>query len=258
MNYGLYLSASGVLTNMHRQDVIANNLANASTVGFKRDLTAFSQRLPESQENPGPSDLADDLLDRLGGGMFVAPTRTDFRDGSVRQSGNDLDVAIAGEGFFAVQVDGQGQTATRLTRDGRMNLAADGRLVTTVGKHDVLDTQGRTIRLDPARAVEIDEQGTIRQAGEAVARIRLAAVDDVDKLQHLGGGLYEAKGVNLEEAPQAPGRLMQGWVEASNVDPVRETVQMIRTTRAIENNVALVRFHDTMMEQAATVLGRVS
>jgi len=139
-----------------------------------------------------------------------------------------------------------------------MNLAADGRLVTTTGKHNVLDTQGQPIRLDPTHSVEIDEQGTIRQAGQAVAQMRLARVDNVEKLQHLGSGLYEAKGVNLEDTPQASGRIMQGWVEASNVDPVRETVQMIRTTRAIDNNVSLVRFHDTMMEQAATVLGRVS
>ncbi len=258
MNYGLYLSASGVLTNMHRQDVIANNLANASTIGFKRDLDAFSQRRPESQENPGPADLAHDLLDRLGGGMFVAPTQTDFRDGALRQTDNPLDLAIAGEGFFAVRTSENGQTHTRLTRDGRFSLAADGSLITTTGRHAVLGVDGEPVQVNPNQPLTIDDAGLIRQNGEAVGQLRLAAVNDPGALKHMGGGLYQATDAALAEAPQAVSRVMQGWLEASNVDPIREMVQMIRASRAIDNNATMLRYHDTVMEQAAGVLGRVS
>ncbi len=258
MNYGLYLSASGVLTNMHRQDVIANNLANASTTGFKRDLAAFSQRLPESQENPGPFDLTNDLLDRIGGGLFVAPTQTDFRDGALRQTDNDLDLAIAGDGFLAVRQSEGGQVNTRLTRDGRLSLTSGGQLVTTIGRHPVLSVDGQPIHLDPSASIDIDETGVIRQHDAPVAQLKLASVAEPGRLKHLGAGLYAAPTQAVAETPQAPGHIMQGWLESANVDPVREMVQMIRSARSIDHNAQLLRFHDTMNEQAATVLGRVS
>src|ERR1043165_5413396 len=117
MNYGLYLSATGVLTNSHRQDVIANNLANSETVGFKRNLALFQQRRTEadSQGAAGLSDQTDPLLEKIGGGLLLSPTYVDHSQGTLEQTGQNLDVAIHGDGFFAVQ-DGK---QTRLTRDGR-------------------------------------------------------------------------------------------------------------------------------------------
>jgi flagellar basal-body rod protein FlgF len=259
MNYGLYLSASGVLTNMHRQDVIANNLANASTTGFKRDLVAFSQRLVESQADPGSSDLANDLLDRLGGGVFVAPSRTDFADGSLTHTNNDLDVAISGQGMFAVQqTDSQGGKQVRLTRDGRFTLTDDGRLVTTTEGLPVLDANLQPIRLDHAATTQIDETGVIRQNGSPAGQLRLVDVSDTSSLKHLGQGLYQAPPAALEAKTQANGRVLQGWLENSNVDPVREMVDMIEATRAITNNATMMRYHDELMDRAVNVLGRVA
>ena len=258
MNYGLYLSASGVLTNMHRQDVIANNLANAQTVGFKRDLAAFSQRAPESQEDLVDVDLAQDLLDRLGGGVLVAPTRTDFRDGALSETGNDLDLAISGRGFFTVQTVEDGRLATRLTRDGRLTLSRDGRLVTDVGRHPVLDTEGLPITLDRAQPVRIDDHGTIRQGNGVVAQLGLADVADDRQIRHLGRGLYEAPAASVTTAPRPAGLVQQGWLEQANVDPVREMVNMIETTRAIDQNATLLRYHDLVMDRAVNVVGRVA
>jgi len=125
--YGLYLSATGVLTNSYRQDVIANNLANAQTVGFKRSLALFQQRRTEAQ-SPDAADLSDQtdpLLEHIGGGLLLAPTAIDHSQGTLEQTGQNLDLAIHGDGFFAVQ-DGK---QTRLTRDGRFLVDSDGHLI---------------------------------------------------------------------------------------------------------------------------------
>ena len=91
MNYGLYLSASGVLTNMYRQDVFANNLANAQTIGFKPDFPMLSQRDPESVEDDAGFDVRHDLLDRLGGGVYAGPQAIDFSVGRLEQTENPMD-----------------------------------------------------------------------------------------------------------------------------------------------------------------------
>jgi len=257
MNYGLYLSATGVLTNMHRQDVIANNLANAGTTGFKRDLTAFVQRLPESQEDQLDLDTSHELLEKLGGGLFVRPTETDFRPGTLEQSDNDLDLAIQGPGFFAVQVERGGQLVPQLTRDGRLKLDDTGRLVTTIGEHPVLDRGGQPIRLDPSRPVQIDKLGGIRQDGGTVAQLKLVDVADAARLTHRGAGLYDVPAGAMEADQQAAGRILQGWLEQSNVDPIRETVEMMAASRAINTNANLIRYHDSVMDRAVNTLGRV-
>lgn len=258
MNYGLYLSASGVLTSMHRQDVIANNLANASTVGFKRDLAAFSQRLSESAKPDVAPELSKDLLDRLGGTVLLAASQVDTRDGGLRDTGNSLDLALTGPGFFHVQAtDAAGQTADRLTRDGRLTLADNGELVTTVGRHRLLDTAGRPITLDRTLPVQVDQRGGVRQGGSLVAELRLAKIDDPSGMRHTGNGLYAVAG-EVNQLDQADGRVLQGWLEDANVDPVREMVSMIEASRAISHNSTLIRYHDSVMERAVNVLGRVA
>src|SRR3954469_23516855 len=108
MLYGLYLSATGVMTNAYRQDVIANNIANAESVGFKRDLALFQERPTEAQarrfRGGGPSGgQSNDLLEGLGGGMFASPTKIDTKSGELETTGNNLDVAIQGDaGYFMV------------------------------------------------------------------------------------------------------------------------------------------------------------
>lgn len=258
MNYGLYLSAAGVLTNMHRQDATANNLANASTVGFKRDLAGFTQRLPESREDPTRPELAHELLDRLGGGTLVRPTETDLRTGPIQETGNNLDLALDGPGFFVVRTEQDGAAQTRLTRDGRLTLGDDGTLRMSTGGHQILDRAGSSIRLDPTAPVQIDQAGVVRQRGAEVAELRLIDPQPGDRIRHDGFGLYRAPEAAMANAPDAPARLIQGAVEQSNVQSIREMADMIETSRAINFNARLIETHDRVMEQAATTLGRVS
>src|SRR5215210_5206856 len=110
MIYGLYLSAGGVVANSYRQDVLANNLANAETVGFKRNIPLFQQRLTESQQRQMTGQGAswsDPLMERIGGGLLASPTLTDGTQGELEHTGSPMDVAIQGDGFFAVAAKGQ-------------------------------------------------------------------------------------------------------------------------------------------------------
>ena len=257
MNYGLYLSSAGLLSNLHRQDTAANNLSNVSTVGFKRNLTAFRHREPEAIEDGFPRD-AHALLDRLGGGVWQHQTMLDASPGTMTPTGNDLDLAIEGEGFFAVRDPAEPNAGPRLTRDGRLTVAPDGRLVTSTGQYPLLDTEGEPIVVDPSMTIQIDELGVVRQDGGAAGRIQLLSVEDPAQLEHLGEGLYQPDpAANIEPDPAA-GLIRQGFVEQSNVDPIREMLQLIESSRAIQSNANLIRYHDQVMQQAANTLGRVA
>ena len=167
MIYGMYLSASGVVANSYRQDVISNNLANAETNGFKRDLATFYARPTEAQVT-GKTNRTNPLLEHIGGGILAMPTLIDSGQGDLEETGNNLDVAIQGKGFFTVS-DGK---TTKLTRDGRFITAADGTLVlaTSRGQH-VLNDAGQPIQLDPTKQTTIAEDGVVVQNGKPVNKI---------------------------------------------------------------------------------------
>ncbi len=256
MNYGLYLSASGVLTNLHRQDVIANNLANTSTVGFKRAMADFTQRDAEAIEDRLSPDVSHKLLDRLGGGTLVSPSKLNWQPGPLTQTGSDLHVAIDGDGrgFLVVQNEDGG---LRLTRDGRLALDKDGTLRTEIGDLRVLGANDEPILLDRSLPIEVDSKGTIRQGGEAVARLQLVEVDR-GLLTPEGKGLFTTDEQTLAGRQPADATVLQGWLEDSNVDPVRELLALIETSRAIQDGASLIRYHDSVMERAVNQLGRVS
>ena len=127
MNYGSQLSLSGVLTALHRQDVATNNLANLNTVGFKPEIAMTRQRDVVRAEDGQWALPSDAMIERLGAGVQLAPTLTNFTQGTVAPTGNDLDVAIEGSGFLVVRdaTDGAADRI-RLTRDGRLTRSASG------------------------------------------------------------------------------------------------------------------------------------
>lgn len=145
MIYGLYLSATGVMTSSHRIDVISNNLANSETSGFKRSLAHFRERPSEAVED-GEIGSTNSLLDQVGGGIWASPTRMDMSQGALERSDSPLHLALAGSGFFGIGGDEQ----TRLTRNGNFMLDRSGRLVLSDGSGSpVLDAKQQPIRLDP-------------------------------------------------------------------------------------------------------------
>ena len=242
--YGTYLSASGMAQATAEQDVIANNLANAETTGFKRLLTAFRQRDPQPD--------APDPLRRMTGGNVMLPSRVDVTPGTLDQTNNPLDVAILGNGFFEVS-HADGQTGgTFLARDGRLALNATGHLTLASDPNTrLLDAQGRPIQMPngtQAGDVSIESNGDVvdRRTGTIAGRLRLALPQDNSSLAPVGGGLMSYGGT-LRDAPETSVRLERGFVETSNVDPTRELTRLIEVGRLLETHANLIQHQDTAL-----------
>lgn len=240
MIYGLYQSAAGMMTHEYRQDVIANNLANAETPGFKREIAVASERRPESPAGAhrGPSDQ---LLKTLSGGVWLAQTETDFGEGALVHTENPLDVALAGPGFFRVQKGDQ----TYLTRDGRFTTQPDGSIVSVTDGAQVLGGGGIPLRINPRGGKPtIDDIGRIFQNRIEVGRLSVTDVDNYRALQKSGASRFTAHGASPVETPAI---VQQGYIENAGVEPVKELVSMLESTRAYQLNAQML----TMQDQTA-------
>jgi len=259
MNYGMTLSAAGVLTSMHRLDVAANNLANASTTSFKPDWVLTKARDPERLLGTVPDAPPQAILEQLGGGLAIRPTLTDLRQGDLRTTSNPLDVALNGQGFMVVR-DRSGSLA--LTRDGRLEIDADGRLVMVSGGRRVLDADGDEIQLDRHRPVTIFENGTISQGGRELTQMALVNAQATE-LRKLGDGLYATRALNtitrragLPPMPGADVRVVQSAIEESSVDPVSELVNVMKATRTFEAGTNMIRQQDQISRRSLEAFGR--
>jgi len=259
MDYGLQISASGALTALYRQDVLTNNLANATTVGFKPDLAAVRQRDPVRREDGVYGLPSNAMLERLGGGVFLDRNRVQFGQGSVEHTGAPLDLAIQGDGFFVVrdETDTTGDRL-RLTRDGRFVRDAQSRLVTASAGLPVMDTTNRPITLPGSGKVTIDADGTVRRGAGIVAQIQLARVADTSRLDKLGHSLYRAPSVSVSARRQAEGTVRQGYVEGSGVDEITTMMRITGASRDVEANIGMIQQADRLMDRAINQLGRVT
>jgi len=248
MHYGLYVSAAGALANLYRQDVAANNLANADTVSFKRDLALLRGRPTEAQQTVQRRHT-DSLLEGIGGGCSALPTATDFSPAGIKGTGRDLDVALDGSGFFQVQgPDGQ----ACYTRDGRFVLDEQNHLVTSAGRRSVLDTKGKPITLNPDEQCVISETGAIEQGGRQVARLGIVDFDDPQVLRKTGDNFY----VTDTAASPRPVRahVKQKALENSAVNPIKELTGMIRAQRLFDLNMSMLKVQDQTLGMATTRL----
>jgi flagellar basal-body rod protein FlgF len=256
MIYGMYLSATGVMTNTYRQDVIANNLANAQTAGFKRDLSLFRQRPTADVEQIDKAGWGSSLLDGVGGGTYAMPTAIDTSNGPMEDTGNSLDVAIQGSGYFSVQ-DGNGNQ--RLTRNGQFAIDNTGALVLANGQGQrVLDTAGKPILLDPtARGTTyIAQDGTINQANQPVARLGVFNVPDPAKLKKEGGTLFS--GVDSADLQTSNSPVRSEVIEDANVDPATEMAQLMDAQRQLEANANMIRTQDQTLDKLVNSVGKIS
>ena len=254
---GLYTSALGMTTQMNRMDVISNNIANVNTTGFKRDRVitqSFTDEFMRRVNDPSisePSRLPfrnSVPVGRYSLGTFVDDLATDFSTGSFNTTGGTFDLAINGSGFFAVNHRGQ----ERYSRDGAFTLNQDRVLVTKDG-FSVTGTNGNPITV-PDGMVSINQTGEIFVDGELVNTIRLVDFENPALLRNQGSNLWNA----LDGAGPIPftGRVEQGMLERSNVNIVREMVEMIEITRAYEANQRMVTVIDGTMQLAANDIGR--
>lgn len=252
MVYGIYLSAAGLQTSQYQQEVLTNNLANASTVGFKHDLAIVRERLVESQEDLVDPSWTDPILDRMTGGSLVAPTYTSFDQGPLEKTGGPMDVAIVGDGFFVVE-DADGP---RYTRDGRFTRNADGEVVTVAGHRPVLDGAGQRIVIpqDVPGPARIDASGHVQASGQVFGRLATVTVDDVEKLVKVGANMFQDLGA--QPRPRET-HLEVGALEGSTVDPMQSMVSMMQAARLYEMNATLIGIADTTLNRAVNDIARL-
>jgi flagellar basal-body rod protein FlgF len=256
MTYGLYLSATGMITAQHNQDVIANNLANTETNGFRRELAVQEQRRVESQV-ARIAGTQSRVLDGIGGGQFLAPSYFDQQQGTMTSADSNLSTAIFGDGFIGVQ-DEAGQF--RLTRNGALMLDKDGRLLTSAGQQ-VVGPDKTPVRLDVAgrdhNAFNIAEDGSISLTGQegTVGKIGLFEPTDPRSVKPVGGNLLAP--TDATELRPATGRLKAFMAEGSNVDPAVELTRLIESQRLLEANANLLKTQDSTLGRAVNDIGKI-
>jgi len=251
MLYGMYVSAGGAMASSYRQDVVANNLANVDTVAFKRDLALLEARRTQTQQ-AGSSRYSTALLEGIGGGTFALPTHTDFTPASLKQTGSSFDVALTEKGFFQVS-DG---SRTNYSRDGRFKLDQQNQLVTVAGSLPVLSDAGTAITVNPDTEFDIDATGLIVQGETPVARLGIVDFSDTSKLRKEGDNLYSAPS-NLQ-AKHVDCLVKQGYLEESSVDPIGELTEMIKSSRAFQTNLSMLKLQDETLGLAVTRLGNIT
>lgn len=256
---GLYTAWTGMVNQQNRMDIMTNNLANASTVGFKKEGStsqAFDDILLTKIKDASMGDSR--IVQPLGfnnPGVKIGENYTDFTQGSFRITDNTYDLAIAGEGFFALEFTNKaGETSTMYTRAGQFTLTTDGYLVNEDGDY-VLDVQNRRIQVDPLQDSRIDNSGTIWQNENAVAQIQVADFEDYNYLEKYGETYYRPiEGATLT---QADAQIRSGYLEMSNVQIVSEMVNMIAITRAYESNQKIIQTYDSSLQIAVQQLGKL-
>ena len=229
MDRGLYIAASGMLAEQIRQDQIANDLANASTPGYKGDRTAqstFGDLLLANSTNGA-------VVGRQSTAVQVAEIRTDFSPNAARETGEPLDFAITGEGFFSVQTP----AGVRFTRNGQFSLDTNGRLITAQG-HAVLGTNGQPIsagaegKVDP-RSIGVTLLTNPRKEGDSLV-------------------------TGTPAGAALAGSVRSGALEGSGADPARAMVDMIASMRAFEAGQKVIQAIDETLGQAVSKVGSVS
>jgi len=257
VSYGLQISASGVMTAMYRQDVFANNLANAQTVGFKADIPSSLARQDVRDEDNLPFLPSNALLEKLGGGTLLRPNRIDFTQGQLKTSDSDTDLGILGDGFFVVRsgADKSGDSL-RLTRDGRLTRNNDGYLVQASTGMPVLDVQNRPIRVEPGARLTVGGDGRILADGAEVATLAFVDVADRTQIRKEGHSLFVPNADALGGIKRASGQIRQNAVEEASVDPIRTLLAMTGAAREVDSNASMIQAHDRLTQQAIASLGR--
>lgn len=257
MNAALWAAKTGLDAQQTEMAVISNNLANVNTTGFKQDRAVFEDLLYQNQTQAGadtsqttqsPSGMS------IGTGTQVVATEKDYSQGSLTQTGNPLDVAVQGQGFFQIQMpDG----TTAYTRDGTFQTNAQGQLVTSSG---YLVQPGITIP-QGAQSVTIGSDGTVsvtlagQSAPTQIGQLQLANFINPPGLQPIGQNLLVQSASSGSPQTGSPGQnglgtLSQGHLESSNVNVVEELVNMIQTQRAYEMNSKAINTVDQMLQYA--------
>ncbi len=246
----LYLSATNMLVQRKKVDVIANNIANMDTVGFKSDSLisrSFGDMYLERVNDP--SNMTGGV-GPLNTGVHIDELVTSFDEGSLKQTDRSLDFALTGDGFFAISTT----AGDRYTRDGNFAINNEGYLVTSDGNR-VLGTNG-FLKIDTTN-VTVDSNGNITNAeGTNLGALRIVSFADKAGLKKAGNNLYVNE--NNQQAQTAQGVVVrQGSLETSNTDITNETLNMMAASRSFETSQRIVKMIDETLGRAVNDIGKV-
>ncbi|MCL5256757.1 MAG: flagellar basal-body rod protein FlgF [Chloroflexi bacterium] len=256
---GIYASASSMLTLFSKQMVINNNLANVQTTGYKQDIA-------NEEASPGlylnrTNDLSSPFIPAgmstatpvgtLGTGVAVGESTLDMTQGQLEETGNPLDMALSGSGFFSVQTN-QG---VLYTRDGSFVRNPDGRLTTANG--ELVLGQNGPIQI-PEGEVQIASDGTVLAGGQQVDRLAIVEFPAGEQMVKTGGNLLQPATAGLAPAAATQTTVHQGFLERSNVDVTKAMVDMMAVARAYEASQKMIQFQDAALDKAVNEIARFS
>lgn len=262
---GIYTGCSGMLVQLTRTDVVANNLANVDTVGFKREEAIF-RAYPKNEiirvNDLVPSSLTEMVLPfkrapfvgMLGTASVVDETFIEGRVGPLIPTGNPLDLALKEEGTFFVLQDSRGNRY--YTRAGSFTLNSQGYVVSQSGH--MLMSEGGPIMVPEGSQITFGEDGRFFVNGEEGGRLLVVRFEKPTYLKRIGKNLYIETRDSGAPIPQEEFGIEVGALEGSNVEPVKEMVELIEAHRAYEMNQKVVLAHDEALERAITNLTRVA
>ena len=243
---GLYTAGSGMLTSDRAIDLIGNNIANSATAGYKSDrlmTTTFGERLTYQV------GLENRQIGSTSSGVAADQVVTSFTQGGISETGNPLDLAIAGDGFFAVETsDGE----TMLTRNGQFSVDQEGYLADASGNR-VLGEKG-AIRIE-ASDIQVDASGRVYSGGEYSDTLKIINPTDPTGITKQGEGLFSFD--DGAEMNDFTGQILQGCMESSNVDMVTEISEMMIRSRSFQSCSKIVQMTDEILEKTVNEIGRV-
>ena len=247
MDSGLYTAYSGLKATADMLDVLSNNLANVNTTGFKSDETFLRiYNHAVSAQGAGPLDSA------INDSSVVRGSLSNFAPGTIKTTGNELDVAIEGKGFLVVQ----GPAGLYYTRNGNLHVNGEGGLVTSEGL-PVLG-EGGPIQL-PAGRISITASGEIEADGKSVDTLKLVDFKDRGALEKVGNSLFRSRGPEAVELESGEKVIRQGCLEQSNVNPVKQMMLMIDVMRQFESlQKTIFTLMNTINERSINQVGRIT
>lgn len=258
---GLYIAASAAISETKRIDVISNNIANVNTSGFKKD-TMITESFPNIlMKRIGATDYRDiaarapitskiGYIGKMNNGVRVDEVFTNFEQGSISSSGNPLDLALQGNGFFSVETP----NGERYTRSGEFTLDSEGFMTTKEGYK--VQGQNGPIQVD-GKNIVINEDGQVFSDGIEIDALKLVDFNDYKLLKKEGDALYIDLSGDAGNMKKSEGLVLQGSFEASNVNSVKMMVEMITMLRSYEANQKVIKTHDELLGKSVNEIGRV-
>ncbi len=264
---GLYTAYTGMINEQKRLDVTANNLANASTTGYKKEgmvNQSFDSMLTIKIKDTSTAGTGIQSIGTMSLGVKVGETYTDWSQGSFQITDNSTDLALSGYGFFAISfTNSSGETSIKYTRDGCFTMDTEGYLRTTDGDY-LLNMTGAInseniednyVKLDPTMDFTVDSLGYVYQNDELVTQIGYIDVADYDYINKYGENLYDL--IDGAEIIESSATIEQGALETSNVNVVDEMVAMITIARAYEAGQKVIQAEDSALDKAVNQVGKV-